>query len=111
MNFKDVIAKVYSLCIDLQEQGKFIEPEVDLKHKEIGVWFNPGFVDAVPFSTSGMSHWEYSENPTPEEIKDGDKQGNFYSLLQFLKSLAVAQIDFKGMDLNEIKYTIESEAV
>lgn len=87
MNFKQVISTVYSLCIDLQAQGKFIEPEIDLKRKEIDLWFNDGFAERLPFSTQNMSHWEYSENPTEQDLKDGDKQGNFYSCIQFLESL------------------------
>lgn len=105
MTFKQTINTVYSLCIDLVEQGIYIEPVINIKRKEINLWFYDGFKNELPLimSMSKLSCSKYTENPTESELKDGDIQGNYSSCLQFLQSL-VRTAPGPITDLNEMYY-------
>lgn len=109
MNFQTAAHKVLDLCIELHKQGKFIEPEIDIKRKEIALFFYKGYINNLPFTNAERTVLDYSETPTEAELVDGDFQGNFETCIQLLQGLLDPVNEFKGMDLNEINHIIKNE--
>lgn len=100
MNFQTAAHKVLDLCIELQKQGKFIDPEFDIKLNQITLWFYSQFKDVLPWDSDKGTYYRYIYNQTATgyDVFNGYSKGNFETCLKFLQGLLDPVNEF-----NEIK--------